>query len=61
MDTDVRSYHMVFSEQRKFVPKRSKRIQRKYKSGYASGAVSEDKDACWSSSNDGKMEVIFGY
>lgn len=49
---------MVFSEERKFVPKRSKRIQRKYKSEYASGDVSEDKDAY---SNDGKIEVIFGY
>ncbi|KXG33813.2 hypothetical protein SORBI_3003G377300 [Sorghum bicolor] len=39
-------------EERKFVPKRSKRIQRKYISEYASGDLSEDKDACWSSSND---------
>ena len=46
---------MVLSEERKFVPKRSKRIQRKYISEYASGDLSEDKDACWSSSNDGKM------
>ena len=48
----------VFSEKRRLVPKRTKRLQRKYTSESASGEVSEDKDTGRSSSDDGKMKVI---
>lgn len=51
----------VFSEKGRIVPKRSKRLRRKFTSEYANGEVSEDKNSWKNSSDDGKMKLSHCY
>jgi hypothetical protein len=49
----------LFAEEKKLAPLRSKRLRDTYKSEYASGETSADKDTSLSSYDDGKMKNVF--
>jgi hypothetical protein len=48
----------LFAEEKKLAPLRSKRLRDTYKSEYASGETSADKDTSLSSYDDGKMKNV---
>jgi hypothetical protein len=55
-------FFSLFAEEKKSAPlRRSKRLRDTYKSEYASGETSADKDASFSSYDDGKMKNVVHY